>query len=290
MRTDCTILSLSCISSVKCSPKWSRYFHGNIRWHLGYTRSASIIGSSLACKWLTCSLFRGAYRAIMYNTSGSLWPTLPQPLCPYSASAVLPSLWPDPLAPASPQASHHHRAPSLPPRRLFWPRSLLFPSHLCHSWCFTLLEFLCVTHPTSESKFLCFLTFNVTQFSSCSKPGPQNPPHASVSPPTPSQGPGGSVPLLPCSSLLLPVLPLPDRQLILHRCSTASLSPLLPSYSQTSGLLCHLSQNLPHHSEYNLSNTWFFPRFPCLVHPGSARFPSCQAWSLFCSGLWNTPC
>lgn len=125
MRTDCTILSLSCISSAKCSPKWSRYFHGNIRWHLGYTRSASIIGSSLACKWLTCSLFRGAYRAIMYNTSGSLWPTLPQPLCPYSASAVLPSLWPDPLASASPQASHLHRAPSLPPQRLFWPRSLL---------------------------------------------------------------------------------------------------------------------------------------------------------------------
>lgn len=111
MRTDCTILYLSCISSVKCNPKWSSYFHGNIRWHLGYTRSASIIGSSPACKWLTCSLFRWAYRAIMYNTSYSLWPTLPLPLCPYSASAVLPSLRPDPLAPASPQASHHHRAP-----------------------------------------------------------------------------------------------------------------------------------------------------------------------------------
>lgn len=107
MRTDCTILYLSCISSVKCNPKWSSYFHGNIRWHLGYTRSAAIIGSGLACKWLTCSLFQWAYRAIMYNTSYSLCP-----LCPYSASAVLPSMCPDPLTPASPQASHCHRVPS----------------------------------------------------------------------------------------------------------------------------------------------------------------------------------
>lgn len=166
MRTDCTILYLSCISSVKCNPKWSSYFHGNIRWHLGYTRSASIIGSSLACKWLTCSLFQWAYRAIMYNTSYSLWHTLRQPLCPYSASAVLPSLWPDPLAPAPPQASHCHRAPSLPPPRLFWPRSLLLSIPSLHSGCFILSGFLnsilCVTHPTAASMFLCFLTFNLT--------------------------------------------------------------------------------------------------------------------------------
>lgn len=169
MRTDCTILYFSCISSVKCNPKWSSYFHGNMTRHLGYTRSAAIIGSSLACKWLTCSLFRWAHRVIMYNTSYIRY-DLPS----HGPSALTVPLqrshpcgqtpWPLLLLGLATAIGH----PSCLLCDFSDPDPFCFPSHphLCHSGCFILSGFfnfiLWATHTTAKSKLLCILTLHVT--------------------------------------------------------------------------------------------------------------------------------